>query len=1000
MKNLFTSIAVCFFLTGLSLCSYSQDNGFLLKEIQLPGILKKQIITHVEKDNSGLLWFVTNSGLFRYDGNEAIHLDRYSRPGIVHSSITDILADQNGNLWIGGLDGLTRFNLKDWETIRVKTGDEGDGGIWNESVQSIGQSIDGRIYAGTLDGKLYQVVGDSLDLVVDISRHFGDLFPMASIYSIEEAYPGELWMRTEIGKVVRINIDNREVPTPEYFGLKEFEGQAIRDIYFHPSGNSIFYIPRLGLYLFDTRSGSIEHLAPEQATDLGKTGSVYFAPFNDDEVLIFTNQPNIGKEKLFRYHFHKDSFKVQPVSFPEYLQDNYIDWLQNTGSTLLMSLNNLIVQLVPVKEMFASMFSEPVAINSIRSVYKHTDGKLLVGSYKDRFISVDEASGRKKSIANPFVYDMLHWNADTLVVSTEGDGLFWYEINKERLTPITLSPDRGQNRTRSPRTYMTMLARADDSSLWVGTYSGLLLVNPYKQTFRPIRDDQLVQTKILSLSVNEEKVWLGTPAGLAEWDSRTDSLRYPVQGYPVYCITRVGSEFWIGTEGKGILVLDKKGAVKDTIDNRNGLTNDIVYSLEEEGGFVVAGTQNGLSIINRETNSIQNYSQLDQLPANEFNHSASFSQGDTAYFGTINGLVRFSISDAGTPFKPTSPEPMPLLITSLTTGRSGEGTRNNYSLPYQAESRIEIEAGTPYFSISFGGLSEYASQLQYFYKIGEQTDWFSLGNRQEITFAEMPPGKYNIELTARLPDGHQIGSVLQVPLTIKPSMHQTLWFKGLIVLFILLILWGIFKYRENVLRKERKLRIKIASDLHDEVGSSLTRIFFQADMLSSGYQPSKGGEKQLKQIADTSKNALLTMSDMVWSIDSRFDTVQDLITRMKDYLYKLREELEIDYKFDARGNPSSRPVSQIVRQNLLLIFKEALTNAIKYGDGSEITIELNLEPSMKLIVRNYFSGENGLIADRQGGRGLEIMRQRAEKMGAELVISTEEGMFQISMRIK
>lgn len=966
----------------------------------MPESIEEQIVTQVEKDNSGLLWFVTNSGLFRYDGNVAIRLDKKSNPSIAHSTITDILVDRNGNLWIGGLDGLTRFDLKTWETIRVKMDSRKDGGFWKEPVQSIGESEDGRIYAGTVDGKLYQVVGDSLALIVDISQHFGDLFPMASIYSIEEPYPGELWLSTQIGKVVRIIIDNREVSKPEYFGLKEFEGEAIRDIYFHRSGKSIFYMPRHGLFLFDTRSGTIEVLAPDQADDLGKKGAVYFASFNDDELLIFTNQLDIGKEKLFRYHFQTDSFTVQSVSFPEYLQDNHIEWFLNTGSSLLMSLNNLLLQMVPVQEMFASMITDPVAINSIRSIYKHSDGKLFVGSYKERFISIDEEKGKKEAIANPFVYDILHWNADTLILSTEGDGLFWYDIDINQLTPITLSPDRGLNHTRSPRTYMTMLARASNESLLVGTYSGLLLVNPSKQTYRPIRDDQLAQEKILSLSLNEEKVWIGTPTGLAEWDSLTDSLNYPIRGYPVYCISRVGKEFWIGTEGNGILVLDNDGLVKDTIDNRDGLTNDIVYSIEAEGEFVAAGTQNGLSIIDRESNLIQNYSQLDQLPANEFNHSASFGQGDTAYFGTINGLVRFSMADASTPFNPPNPEHIPLLVTSLTTERSGEGTLQNYSLPYQNESEIVIEAGTRYFSVGFGGLGEYASQLQYFYKIGKQTDWFPLGNRQEINFVEMPPGDYTIELNARLPDGQQIGSVLQVPLIIKPSMHQTIWFKGLIVLLILLILWGIFKYRENVLRKEKKLRIKIASDLHDEVGSSLTRIFFQADMLSSGYLPSKGGDKLLRQIADTSKNALTTMSDMVWSIDSRFDTVEDLISRMKDYLYKLQEELEIDYSFEVEGNPSSRPVSQIVRQNLFLIFKESLTNAIKYGDGSEIGIELNLEPSIKLIVRNKYSRKSGFIPDQQGGRGLESMGQRAEKMGAELAISAEEEIFLIKLQVK
>src|SRR3546814_861142 len=161
------------------------------------------------------------------------------------------------------------------------------------------------------------------------------------------------------------------------------------------------------------------------------------------------------------------------------------------------------------------------------------------------------------------------------------------------------------------------------------------------------------------------------------------------------------------------------------------------------------------------------------------------------------------------------------------------------------------------------------------------------------------------------------------------------------------------------------MRIKSASDLHDEVGSSLTRIYFQADMLSANHKGTMD-DKQLRQIADTSKQALLTMSDMVWSIDSRFDMVKDLVIRMKDYLYKLRDELEITYRFDVQGDQSSRAVSQIVRQNLFLIFKEGLTNAIKYSDGSEVAIELSFGRTIRLTMVNRCAGGNSSIADRQG----------------------------------
>src|SRR5690606_4178254 len=206
-------------------------------------------------------------------------------------------------------------------------------------------------------------------------------------------------------------------------------------------------------------------------------------------------------------------------------------------------------------------------------------------------------------------------------------------------------------------------------------------------------------------------------------------------------------------------------------------------------------------------------------------------------------------------------------------------------------------------------------------------------------------------------------------------------------------LW--YRSRIEKVRREQAIRNRIAADLHDEVGSSLTRIFFQADMLSASHRIDERYNKQIAQIADTSKQALITMSDMVWSIDSRFDTMKELVIRMKDYLYKLREELDFSYRFEEQGDVESGRISQTVRQNLFLIFKEALTNAIKYSDDSEITIRLDLAQVIRLEVSNACAVGNGQVTDQQGGPGLENMRQRAVQMGGELVCTSEGGVFRL-----
>src|SRR5690606_36072367 len=120
-----------------------------------------------------------------------------------------------------------------------------------------------------------------------------------------------------------------------------------------------------------------------------------------------------------------------------------------------------------------------------------------------------------------------------------------------------------------------------------------------------------------------------------------------------------------------------------------------------------------------------------------------------------------------------------------------------------------------------------------------------------------------------------------VIITKLPAYYETWWFKVSVVFGVVLLMLLWYRSRVRKIRKEQQLRNRIAADLHDEVGSSLTRIYFQAGTLSSTNASGSKTSNELRQIADTSRQALLTMSDMVWSIDSRFDTLSELVIRMK-----------------------------------------------------------------------------------------------------------------------
>lgn len=983
-------------MTCWAFSSFCQSTLFNIHRVDLPESVHDQNVTLVEKDKAGLLWYATHGSLYRYDGSQVIRLDLHSTPSIIHPSITALLADKRDHLWIGSKNGLTCLDLLTWTTKNIPAQDIPRLSAQDLYIRAIGQDKEGNTYAGTENGKLYVVKNDSLRLILDIGRDFPHTYKLLSITGIYEPYPGQLWLRTAFDKLVRILVDKGNYGPPAYFGPKEFGKESTYSACFDTSGKCLIMVENQGLYLLNTHTGAITRPPDQPWSDLGKSGMTFMASCGKSKVLLLTNQTSVGKNKLFIYNFLNDSISEHTIRFPEYLKDNRLDWLRMASdSSLFMALNNRILEIKPAHSLFKTFMIDADAINSIRCIYKARGGTLYVGSYKDGFVSLNEKTGEKERISDYVVYKILPWHADTLLLATEGEGLFWYEPARDKLTPIHISPASALNQPLGR--FITALTRKDSGRVWAGTYQGLFLVDLYAKTCRLRGNNRLKQAKIYQVLKIGHHWLIANQYGITEWDPKTQTskdflkAKKPViERHAVYCLAQVNKQIWMGTDGYGIMIADEKGNILDTINLSNGLADEIVYSLIPSGHQIIAGTQNGLSIINARGHQIQNYSTLNHLPSNEFNQSATAKSGDTIYMGTLNGIVRFDINKINQSIRQT-PQ-IPIRISSITTEQPKKGIQHNYSIPYQKDTPLVIKSGSRYFSIHLGKLYELADQLQYYYRLGNDERWHAIGSGHEITFVGMHPGIYQLQLAAAMGDSPEIKNFFHVPLIVQPAFYQTVWFKIIIALILAFGIWRIIKYREKELQREKQLRIKIAGDLHDEVGASLTRIYFQADTLSNKtLNLSLDDKTHLQHIAATSKEALGSMSDMVWSIDSRFDTAGNLVARMKDYLFELKNDLDICYHFKVQGEYERLSLSQIVRQNFFLIFKEALNNAIKYGDGSPISVFLNFGSSIQLELKNRYLPGNHKSSNNLGGRGLQSMKQRAAGMKGSLHIR-EDGM--------
>jgi len=227
----------------------------------------------------------------------------------------------------------------------------------------------------------------------------------------------------------------------------------------------------------------------------------------------------------------------------------------------------------------------------------------------------------------------------------------------------------------------------------------------------------------------------------------------------------------------------------------------------------------------------------------------------------------------------------------------------------------------------------------------------------------------------------------------KDRLFRALLLAGLI-LFVLVGIIIYYRIKQKELEHIQNVRMGISSDLHDEVGSLLSGITMQADMLSVLPEDEKPGF--IKEIGDNTRRAVTTMRDLVWSIDSRRDKVVDLKDKMTDTCHQMLGNSKFEYKLEL--SDSSKYMGTInpkVKKEIYLIFKEALTNILKHSSGDNVSI-LMANEDKKLDLRIIDNGKGRKLFSLSG-QGLDNMKHRAKIINANIWISQHDDFFEVRL---
>lgn len=306
--------------------------------------------------------------------------------------------------------------------------------------------------------------------------------------------------------------------------------------------------------------------------------------------------------------------------------------------------------------------------------------------------------------------------------------------------------------------------------------------------------------------------------------------------------------------------------------------------------------------------------------------------------------------------------------------------------------------------------------LRYKYRLlGVDDQWQGPTDQHAVTYASLQSGIYSFEVTAINADGVSSIEPATLAFTILPPVWQRWWFIGIVAVFIGAVLYGFHTLRVQRLLAIEKIRSRIATDLHDDIGAGLTLIGLLSEMTlqKSGAHVQLGGAKNqndnksrdtgdssptpvhelnsaMERIGDVARELSGVMSDVVWSINPKHDSIEALQRRLRAFAHDVCSAKNIDLHFELSKYLSGMKLHPEIRRNLLLIAKEALHNMAKYSGSPSVAVKFEVNGSeMKVSVEDQGKGFD--VDQAKNGNGLMNMRNRAEKLGGRCEIVSEIG---------
>lgn len=952
--------------------------------------LSQNSVWQTLQDRDGFMWFVTSSGLSKFDGE---HFTTYKSAlddsnTLYSNHINSIVQGAGHELWIGGYAGVCRYNAITNEverfftlgkTVQVNYHLLGvfDNMLW------VWVETKGIFCLNTGNGKIVKMIpmaamqADSTDYCIKVIAANDHEFYIALLKSGLVKLNANTLKREQLAAIV--------FPPGDQPALLSF----VDSILFFRAANKP---GMLGGYDIRTKELYYRNIGNVTATGVCKRG---------DELLVSTNEDRIVRMKVKDRDLHAGPGKgTDVITLKGAIADLYADrsgvlWVGTDGMGIYKS--------VPGYRRFRHYVKPGDTQKLVKSIFS-ADSLIYTcafGNYIDvynrngRFVRQIQSGGKtsfKSVVANARERAMAYWLA--------GVGCFGiYDLAKGSFTDympaITgLAPDV------KTEPHFCALHKQGNGVVWAGFGNLLFQLSEGKngqygpKLFKTFGSDRITcitsggGVVVVGLA---NKIQLYHTAGNS-WD---EHITLPAD--LVKCLLfQSDSVLWIGTEN-GLYRYAPYRKKMQKFDENSGLPNSFIYGLGRYGNHMWISTNKGLSRYSLEDGTFSNYTVEDGLQSNEFNTGAFHLSGDEQiYFGGPNGVNGFHDSDIkDNPFAPQ------VQFTGIRLFDEPLQTDTAYThllvitLPYNLNT----------LSFDFIGL-EYSNDAanQYAYMMtGIDTGWIYTGNKHFARYAGLQPGSYRFVVKAANSNG-----VWQQPKGIVVLISAPYWQQGWFITISVLACIGLVfvvvyliqrrQYRKKLMQIELQQKIqrereRISRDLHDNVGAQISYLVSNIDWINRHKIAEQEQQERLGNLSATAQSMMGNMRETIWALNKTAISLEELSDRLKVFV---QQQLAYNDVMKFVWEERIANLYEFAPGEALHIFRicqEAVANAIKHSGGSLLTIKLTtpLAGGYEIQIADNGGGFDVNNKGVSGHYGLENMKLRAEESGANISILAEAG---------